>query len=55
MKEEDIKDKILNKLTEIPLEAILIIAVCGLLIYETYLLYKDNILSLSNLCRFISN
>ena len=55
MKEEEIKDKVLKKLTVVPLGTFLILAVAGLLVYGIYLLIKANIQSLSNLCRTISN
>ena len=55
MKEEEIEDKVLNKLTEVPLETFLILAVWGLLVYGTYLLFKANILNLPDFSRLISN
>ena len=54
-KEEEIKDKILIKLTAAPLGIILIGVVWGLLAYWAYLLFITNFPSLPNLYRLISN
>jgi len=55
MKEEEIKNKVLLKLTAVPLGIILIIAVWGLLAYGAYLLFIVNFPSLTDLCRLISS